>query len=130
MNRKLAAMSLKELVAEYNRLTNQNIRRFSSRESAEARVRAARASAPRTVRGSATAAKPGRPRAAFAVQVASGGANKVQPGSARGRLLDWLNSRPNKTATIAEAQEKFPGVNIVAVAGKLQQIGWIKRVIE
>lgn len=135
------ALKTPELVALYNRLTASNVKRFSTRATAEKRVLEAlsRQPAPRTVSGNSSAAiKKGRPRIAFIfILTESQAKSHHQKGSIREQLCAWLKTRTHAVefngeqhtlaATIDEAEQHF-NRKLRGVIQKLEEKKWVRRV--
>lgn len=123
------ALSTKDLVALYNRLTKKSIKKFSSRATGEKQVLAvlAKAPKPRKINGAAgSTAGSGRPKAAFEVKIApTGGETILHKASLRKKLMVWLENREGKLATI-DAIEKHFGRPMRGVVNKLKEKGWVK----
>lgn len=123
------AMKTTELVALYNRLTKKSIKKFSSRAAGEKQVSAvlaANGGKARVVRGKAGANKTlGRPTLSFAVELLGQGVSRLQPKSLRRQLLEWLEVREGKSATIEAIEAHFKR-NMRGVVNKMEEKGWLK----
>lgn len=127
---KLAEMSMKDLLALYNRLANKKTKRFESRAKGEAAVTkllvlredSAPLPEPRTVAKLTGDVQKGRPNMEFTVTKTTG-RTKVQAGSLRGKILADIG---DKTVSVKELQEKF-GIPTRGAIQKLIVTGWLKR---
>lgn len=145
------SLSTPDLVALYNRLTGKSIKGFHTRSKGEQQVLAELAKQPkaappseakpkasvRTVNGSASAGKTGRPRASFIVVLTEEkGTSKPQKNSVRSQLMEWLRGREPfqfkgerliRAARIEDAEAHFRRP-LRGVVQKLIEKSWVKRI--
>lgn len=134
----LKALSTSDLVAAYTRLTGKIIKRFATRAKGEAQVLKAQNKteppAPkakaktRKVNGAAGVPSVGRPVKDFNVRIMSETNAESKPNSTslRRQLLDWLEKKDGKTATLSAIEKHFDR-NMRGVIGKLEEKKWLKR---
>jgi len=123
-----------ELLAVYNKLTGNAVKKFSSRAAGEKQVLAAfkkfEASGTKTtVRGKSGESR-GRPATdALVTLTEEKGESKLQAESARTKILEFLRGQPGKKALVSEIAThlKLRGVegNVRGYLGKLSEKSWI-----
>lgn len=145
----IRALKTPELVALYNRLTGKSIKKFASRAAGEKQtIKAQASSSPpavpalpqgtvRTVRGSSTGGKNGRPKSKYIVQLTEDKAkSKPQKASDRHALIEWLKSKGaihhggeelSHAASIDSIEAHF-NKRMRGVVQKLLEKHWLRRI--
>jgi len=126
----VASLSLKELVAEYNRLSpSAPVKKFKDRATAERRLKEllAKAAPPkaRVVRGAASADKVGRPNSEYQVTLGKG-TTKLHSESTRSAIVNYLAAARGNTATTSELRTLLDGKNPAGFVRKLAEKNWVK----
>jgi hypothetical protein len=137
--------STADLIAAYNKLTGKAVKKFASRDKAEAQVLKAqakgeqpapkakgakqpKATKPRKVSGNAGATQTGRPKGSFIVKLTETKASsKPNPSSLRTQVIELLRKRDDNSASIEQLEKQF-NRNMRGVVGKLIQVKWLQRV--